>query len=499
MSKTITSIHGFNFAGYQSVMINLSDQSNYFIGPNGAGKSKLGLDLVWFVMQGIAEMGRDGKNPLIGERWRFIGPDGATAMGELMIHDDVDNYDVRVIRKLTKTGTELSFSGPVGMELDQDWLNKLFNIFLISPKSFINLSSREQSLALGIDTSKWDETIAKLKTQFTEINKELAKLNKLPEVEKADRPPMDLLKSQKQDIKAKLASLQADNKSQNDKARTTWQNAKLAIDQQTRIHNDKVYAEMKVIEACTIANNSLISHGCTSIEVEDFINDLREDLEDLIMDADIPSLYPPEPTYIQEIPDDAELVAIDLKIEEAAGQAEKALLYEQYLEQMTRKGILEKELDQNKRDQASCEQEIIDYIKAFAFPFKELSVDEGGGLLLRGKPLKPQYFSSGELISIIPTLFASRNPDFKYVFIQDANLLDADTLKEVEEKLVADGFQIVFEYVGKQKLIDKNCILLRSRAVVHDERLMDLPVNKKGLTAADPEMAQYFNPNEEQS
>jgi len=130
----IKSISGFNFAGYSSIQVNLDEHATYFIGRNGSGKTKLGLELVWFVMQGIAEKAMNGTQPLVGERFRFIGDAAKTAMGELVLYDENRGHEIRVIRKLTKSGTELSFSAPVGMELDQQWLNNLFNIFLISPK-----------------------------------------------------------------------------------------------------------------------------------------------------------------------------------------------------------------------------------------------------------------------------------------------------------------------------------------------------------------------------
>lgn len=489
MSKYISSIHAFNFAGYSSVMINLNQHSNYFIGPNGAGKSKLGLDILWFVMQGIAEMGRDGKRPLIGDRFRFIGDGGATALGEIVIHDDVGKYDVRVIRKLLKGSTELSFSGPVGMELDQKWLNDLFNLFLIAPKKFIELSSRDQSLALGIVTKEWDDLIAILKDKFTDINKELSKLNKLPVVEKADRPPLDLLQTEKLTIKGSLTKLQLENKQHNDSLRNTWLEQKRTIDQDVIKFNnaqtDLTTKYSRCFNAIGILKSEGMDPGWFGPYVDNHEADPLQDWLDSIkaqMKPPMVAEYPPEPEYINEIPDDKDLVAIDEKILEAAGQNEKALLYEQYLENMKRKGDLEIELQQNKNDQQDQYNKRLDYIKAFKFPFAELSVDDEGGLLLRNKPLKPEYFSSGELLAIVPTLFASRNPDFKYVFIQDANLMDPTTLKQVEEKLVADGFQIVFEIVGLNKIPDKNCILLRDCSVVHDERLMQRKSPPKEMT-----------------
>jgi len=130
------------------------------------------------------------------------------------------------------------------------------------------------------------------------------------------------------------------------------------------------------------------------------------------------------------------------------------------------KASLEKKLQENKVAQNDQEAQKVEYIKEFKFPFDKLSVDDEGGLLLSGKPLKQQYFSSGELIRIVPTLISSLNPEFKYVFLQEFDLLDEETQVKVEEDLTSKGFQLVIELVGKEKLPEKNCILLRNSSEV---------------------------------
>src|SRR5690606_18397042 len=105
---------------------------------------------------------------------------------------------------------------------------------------------------------------------------------------------------------------------------------------------------------------------------------------------------------------------------------EKAMQYEQYLDKVAARTAKEKELASNKNKQNKIAEERLEYIKNFKFPFSNLSVDEDGGLLLNGKPIKEPYFSTGELLKIIPILISSQNPELKYVFLQDFNLLDDD-------------------------------------------------------------------------
>src|SRR6186713_642099 len=91
-----------NFAKYDKVEVSFDDKVTYLVGKNGSGKSTLGITAIWFLFQGIAEKASGGNNPLIGERFRFIGPKAATAKGEMILHDEKTGVDIKVMRKLTK-------------------------------------------------------------------------------------------------------------------------------------------------------------------------------------------------------------------------------------------------------------------------------------------------------------------------------------------------------------------------------------------------------------
>jgi recombinational DNA repair ATPase RecF len=156
-----------NFSKYDSVSVSFDDNITYLVGKNGSRKSTLGLTAIWFMFEGIAEKASQGKSPLIGERFRFIGPKGATAKGEMILVDEKSKAEIKVTRKLTKSGTEVFFEGPEGMEIGQKWLTDLFNVFLIAPKMFCELSPKEQAKVLGIDTKTFDEAIARLKQEYT--------------------------------------------------------------------------------------------------------------------------------------------------------------------------------------------------------------------------------------------------------------------------------------------------------------------------------------------
>lgn len=467
----VKSIELNNFANYNKVSVSFDDNVTFLIGKNGSGKSTIGITAIWFMFCGIAEKSSGGTTPLIGERFRFIGPNGRTANGEMVLHDEKTGNDIKVIRKLTKTGTDLSFEAPEGVELDQQWLTDLFNIFLIAPKKFTELSSKEQAKALGIDTKQFDDEIARLKKQYTEINAVYRSYGELPEVENVERVDVTALQASKKEIADKLNARYLENKKANEAAKKEWEAACDEIDKKCAAFNNAQIALENKIEQATSLYSKLEGLGYTGYEVKNWIDSLGIPQEQ----TNSESLYPAQPEYIPELPDRAELDAIDAQILAAGETNNKALLYEQYLQKKEQKEAKEAELKANKDKQAATEAERLEYIKAFKFPFSNLTIGEDGELLLNGKPIKAEYFSTGELLKIIPVLISTTQPELKYVFLQDFNLMDEDKQKEIEEFLTGKGFQLVVEVVGKSKIADKNCILLRDNVVVEDYEQVEKP------------------------
>lgn len=455
-----------NFAEYSKVNVSLDPDVNYFVGKNGSGKSTLGLTGVQAIFQGIAEKATNGTMPVIAERFRFIGDAGATSKNHIILVDEKNgNAEIKISRKITKTGSELQIEAPESYgQLDQEWLNSLFNIFLISPKRFLELSARDQAKALGIDTKKFDDDISNLKKLYTEINAVYRSYGEISEVEKVEKVDVAALQAQKDAVRLKLNETYLENKKTNLATKVEWEKACYVVDKECSEFNNKQIALTNTIEQATKLYSQLEGLGYGGYEVSDWIKSLGKPEETRSSEQ----LYPAEPTYIQELPDDSELKAIDQQIIDANKINQDALLYEQYLQKKEQKSAKESELKANKDKQAAAEAERLDYIKSFKFPFSNLSVGEDGELLLNGKPIKAEYFSTGELLKIIPVLIATTQPELKYVFLQDFNLMDEDKQKEIEEYLTGKGFQLVVEMVGKTKVTDKNCILLRDNCIVED-------------------------------
>jgi DNA repair ATPase RecN len=461
----VKSIELNNFANYNKVSVSFDDNVTYLVGKNGAGKSTIGITAIWFMFCGIAEKSSGGTTPLIGERFRFIGPNGKSANGEMILHDEKTGVDIKVIRKLTKSGTDLSFEAPDGVELDQSWLTDLFNIFLIAPKKFTELSSKEQAKAIGINTRPYDEKLAVQKKEYTEINAVYKSYGELSEVEKVDRVDVAELQKKKDEVRVKLNEQYLANKKANELKQKSYLEEKQRVIDEIGTFNDAQGVIAQKYSESLKAWHLLRDLGCPDQGVSLWLENLKSSYQPL-KNAD--DFLPAPPELIQELPDDSELKAIDTQIMAAVETNNKALLYAQYLEKKQQKEAKGAELQANKDKQAATEAERLEYIKAFKFPFSNLTVGEEGELLLNGKPIKQEYFSTGELLKIIPVLISTTQPELKYVFLQDFNLMDDEKQKEIEEFLTGKGFQLVVELVGKSKIADNNCILLRDNVVVED-------------------------------
>ena len=175
--------------------------------------------------------------------------------------------------------------------------------------------------------------------------------------------------------------------------------------------------------------------------------------------------------YISNLPMPEELInseEIDNKIKEATLNNNKSIDYEHYLQQKQKYDLRVSELNNNKKRQSETIKAKIDYIRSKKLPFDNLEINEKGELLLSGKPIKEQYFATGELLRIVPVLISSLNPELKYVFIQQFNLLDEKQQKIVEEYLVSKGFQLVAEIVGEKEIENKHCIVLKDMHLIDE-------------------------------
>lgn len=419
-----------NFTGFSNVTVNFDENITYLVGPNGSGKSTLGLNGIWFVMKGIAEKGND---VLIGERFRFIGDNAATTRGILKLYDEKIG-EIVVKRTMTKSGTKLEFIAPEGYYLDQGWLNELFNLYMIAPMKFAQLSSKEQTIALGIDVSSFDKQLKELKEQYTEINAVYRSL--MP----GEEPIVT-------------------NKNTNiDLLRNQLDEAVNAVELYQRDYSacEKIANEMDVI----LQQIQYLTAKYDDLEkdlAKKFTAGTETPLEEFSKMGSILKKLKQAQWEIQD------------RYDNAAKDQHNIILHEKWVSDTKRKKEQAILLEKNKADQEGVIESKNEYLKNLKLPYKNLKIDDEGNLLMNDRPIKEPYFSSGELLTIIPKLMATRNPELKYIYIQHFDLLDQEKQDKIIKDLSADGYQIVIEKVGKTIDRDGNIIVLQDMTIVGQE------------------------------
>lgn len=452
-----------NFANVNQIEINLSDSVTYLIGENGAGKTTIGLNSVWFVLEGLA---LKGQNVLHGERFRFIGEYGPTATGQLILHDEVEKIDITITRKLLKNKTELKITASDGRQLHENFIDEIFNIFSINPVGFAKLTPQEQALAMGIDTSKFDALKKIAYDARTDLGRDVKRLSGAVEefgaVEKVE--PVDLKKLL--DAKSKI---DAENAKAVDSARAERDAAvQEAIKYNTA--QDLKQSKIKDATAEVIRVETKIEELLKKIkEMQDSVSELLKIKKQRIAECDaLPIPDEKKPTDIPiKMPDEI-VSTTDLvqQIESAEATNQKAARYQQKIEAQKKLNAAESLHLAKQAEMDKIEADRIAYIKACNLPFSNITIDDTGGVLINDRPFNETYFSKGEILRIGIKLAAAANPKLKYVFVPDSQSIDEKNREKLFVELVEAGFQVVAEYVDTEKQKDHGSILLKESKIV---------------------------------
>ena len=475
MSYKLSNVSADNFKGFDEISVSFDPNVSFLTGPNGSGKSTLGLDILWSCMQGVGSKAASKDNsPLIAERYQVIGKSGKTAKTSITLHDTVKGYDIKVTRKISKDGLEIHFDTDADITLDQRFLNEIFNLYLVSPKKFIELTPKGQSIALGIDLSTHDTKIKSLKEEYTLCNRQLKDLGTPVEVEAIDSVDVTALVTEKAtrtafntEQEAKQAIIE-NNQEKLDDLVQTYKDAAISVEELTPL-----FASVEPFRS-----KEYVSMGAASIRSS--FSALCLTLEDLIarytliVQENLPRIEKGT-AYIASLPkplDLLDIVELDEQIANASSINVLASQYEAYVKAVEKRESLITALEDNKTEQKKMEEARTKKIQSFNLPFADLTINEDGELLLQGRYLKESYWSAGELIKTVPMLIIAsmksqgRAINFPYVYVSDFSLLDIKNQQEIVEFFKANDIQCVLEIVDEKVGTEKNHIYLKDNHII---------------------------------
>ena len=421
--KTLQSVSLKNFKGMSHVDIDINGKNYYIVGPNGAGKTTI-LQAIWYALQGKCGFGINKKK----DRFRFLKPDERAAASEVRIFDSEINSDVIIKRSFTKTTETVEINTQDGQPLDPSYLEGILDHFTYDIQKFATMSPQDQAKLFGIDTSSIDEEIKsdekilsdlnkkKLELQATQRNKDRELLEKgseiIPGMEDPHQPISSIDTNQ---LQQKISDIYAFN------AKQTEQEQIIATSR-TRIDE----LEALLLQEKTKFNSLLIP--------EPLID--HSEIEKEISKAQEINLFVGRQKENQQFHITVESTIEDWKIQRSVVNQ----LYSQRVEKI---------------------QEGKSIIEAAGLDTENLDFDEKGGLLIGGRYLNEDFYSTGELIKkavVIINMF--KKPEFPLFLIRNGSLLDQDDAGKVKifEELEQLGAQFICEMVGTDKV--DNGILL---------------------------------------
>jgi len=420
---------------------------------NGSGKSTVGLRGLMACINGIAEK----KGGILGERFRFIGKNGASADVEYEFIDEKTEETFTIRNHITKQSNNITFKSSGSAPIGDDWLKGFLNTSLMSARAFCGLSGIEQARALGIDTTSFDEELKGYKTEATGLNARLKAFGTIEGVEEV--LPIDLteLDNRHKEITNKLNDEYKKNREENSRRRREREE----LIEQAKKSVEIWQADQSGIEArlnvCVGALNVLTEEGYDGKEVQLFIDALpRPEKHPPEEMTNIPDLELIDP----EMPDSSELTVIEEEKSKAFETNIKAERYQVYISKKAEKEEVERLIAENKKNQAQCIESRGTYMASHNLGFKGLSIDEEGYLILNDRPINENYFSTGELEIIVAKMHAAQNPEFKCRFIDDFERIDENNQEIILKELIDAGFQIIIAEVGEGDTGKENVIVL---------------------------------------
>lgn len=385
------------------------------------------------------------------DRIRFVRPDimvknGAKEGHGEMILDTGEKFlwefDTEGYDKLTYV-SDKGAKKSVSTELGSRFFPKPFDI-----DKFLQSTPKEQRKQLQavvkMDFTEIDTRYQKAYDFRHEKNFEAerrhVKLTAMLEVPKVDFVDLTELQAQKEKIRTELNNLYKANKAHNDALRSKWNETCRAIDAEVTAFNKAESDRDAKMRVLVDAIDPFEAAGYPG--VPDILSWITKEYPKAQPEKVAAELYPKEPEYITEVPDDASLQTIDKQILEASEINTKAQAYKDYIDYKNQTIAAQAEADEADLAVQTIEAERKQMIIACKFP-KGISID-AEGVTIDGLPLRREQVSSSMLYKTALRIGAMNLGEVKTLYF-DASYLDKNSLLEIEQWAEGVGLQLLIE------------------------------------------------------
>lgn len=245
------------------------------------------------------------------------------------------------------------------------------------------------------------------------------------------------LQQRKEAERTRLNKLYQENKQANTEARNKWHEECEKLRDEVAKFNWQQIENRKTYNKAYDAANILKLLSFQSKGLDEFLEKLAANI---LQDKNY--VAPDEPAYIPELPDNADLVAIDAEILSATETNNKAAAYNQWLQQKENLATLRTEAENADKAVTAIETERMNLIKTANMPEGFSFSDDG--ILYNGLAFTREQLSSSGLYIAALKLAAMQLGELKTLHF-DASFLDKNSLAEIEKWSTSEGLQLLIE------------------------------------------------------
>jgi len=382
-----------SFKGISKIETSLKNGVFYVCGKNESGKSSF-LDGLTFALL--------GKKAFPLGKWKEItSTSGAKTLTSCVLVDNDGNKVITITRKVNKSGNEsATIIRADGKSFKQSDLNMLLEPISLNPKTFMDMTPKEQALFLGVDTSGLDAEYKEVYQERQFIGRDVKRLEGAKSESYCEKPAgsdvdIDELYQQQHNID---------------------------------MNNNETYNAVKSIDQWKEEIQELqIKIGKLNHKIDDFKG---------IAERPIGTT--------SEIEHEIE------NVKESQGLVQQ---YNTYLKVSEELETATAGYEGKSDDLDAIKAKKVQAIKDSKLPFGNMSINEDGELVIikdgKEMPLNSNFFSTGKMWEMAIRIIAAKNPELKTIIVKDATLLDKDKIDHITKVANKKGLQVLMEFVGE--------------------------------------------------
>lgn len=304
------------------------------------------------------------------------------------------------------------------------------------------------------DLARYEADVAAKYEERTGLNKTLKEkegfikshtlYNETPNLNRFEFVDVTELQNKKEAERARLNELYKSNKAQNDKFRAAWNNAKELIEKQCKEHNEVQKLAQDKTDKIGDLLIELMSFGYDGKEVSNWKSALLDEIKPYKIPAEI---YPKEPTYITEMPDDSEIQNIDALILSASEKNSLHKDAQDLKKKISEIETLKEQVGELTVKIESGRQAISDAVKEMANILDGLAYDDEG-LTLNGIPVHPNSLSESQLVVLAYKIKRFENP-YLPLFVDKLECFDKTKYEALLELAKEDDIQVIGAEVSR--------------------------------------------------